>query len=138
MKKKTIMKSVLSAILMTVTVGADAQTTWVYTYDAAGNRTQRSVNNGSKARQKTIDESINLIEDEKTKAIMDIEGMKLKIESLGCSNVNIAIYDLTGREMITRCTDSGTVVIDLRTLHRGTYILDVVIDNEKRTCKFNK
>ena len=51
MKKKTMMKSILLTFMMTLTVGVSAQTTWVYTYDAVGNRTQRTVT-GSKARQK--------------------------------------------------------------------------------------
>ena len=81
MKKKTMMKSILLTFMMTLTVGVSAQTTWVYTYDAVGNRTQRTVT-GSKARQKSTTTSINLIDDEKVKAVMDPSLKKLKIETL--------------------------------------------------------
>lgn len=138
MKKKTMMKSILLAFMMTVTAGASAQTTWVYTYDAVGNRTQRVVNSGSKARQETTTTSICLIDDEKIKVVMEKGNRRLKVETLGRNNAYIAIYDLTGRELISRQTDSETTYIDLSTLHRGTYILAVELDNEKKTSKFNK
>jgi YD repeat-containing protein len=138
MKKKVMMKSILLAFMTAVTAGASAQTTWVYTYDAVGNRTQRTVNTGSKARQKTTTLSKDLMNDEKIKAVMENGNRRLKVETLGRSNVFITIYDLTGKELISRKTYSETTYVDLSTLHRGTYILAVELENEKKTCKFNK
>ena len=71
-----MMKTILLAFMMTMTVGVSAQTTWVYTYDAVGNRTQRTVNTGSKARQKSTVTSVNLIDDERIKAVMDPDHRK--------------------------------------------------------------
>jgi hypothetical protein len=76
--------------------------------------------------------------DEKIKAVMENGNRRLKVETLGRSNVFITIYDLTGKELISRKTDSETTYVDLSTLHRGTYILAVELENEKKTCKFNK
>ena len=137
MNKKEVMKSILLAFMMTMSVGASAQTTWVYTYDAVGNRTQRTVNTGSEARKKSTATSINLIEDEKIKVVMDSDHRKLKVETLGIGSVSIIIYDLTGREVFSRNADTEIVQIDLTSLRRGTYILAIEIEGEKKSVKFN-
>lgn len=53
MKKETILKSVILAFMAMSATNVCGQTTWVYSYDSTGNRTQRVVNNGAKARQRT-------------------------------------------------------------------------------------
>lgn len=137
MKKKTMMKSILLTFMMTLTVGVSAQTTWVYTYDAVGNRTQRTVT-GSKARQKSTTTSINLIDDEKVKAVMDPSLKKLKIETLSIVNSSIFIYDMTGKELFSKVSDTESVQIDLSSLRRGTYILTIEFEGEKKSVKFNR
>lgn len=137
MKKKTMMKSILLTFMMTLTVGVSAQTTWVYTYDAVGNRTQRTVT-GSKARQKSTTTSINLIDDEKVKAVMDPSLKKLKIETLSIVNSSIFIYDMTGKEIFSKVSDTESVQIDLASLRRGTYILTIEFEGEKKSVKFNR
>lgn len=138
MKKKTMMKSILLVFVTTMTVSVSAQTTWVYTYDAVGNRTQRTINTGSKARQKPTTTSINLIDDERIKAVMDSGHRKLKVETLGIGNASIFIYDLAGKEMFSKNSDSESVQIDLTVLRRGTYILTIEFEGEKKSVKFNK
>ena len=138
MKKKAMMKTILLAFMMTMTVGVSAQTTWVYTYDAVGNRTQRTVNTGSEARKKSTATSINLIEDEKIKVVMDSDHRKLKVETLGIGNASIFIYDLAGKEVFSRNANSESVQIDLSSLRRGTYILAIEIEGEKKSVKFNR
>ena len=137
MKKKTMMKSILLTFMMTLTVGVSAQTTWVYTYDAVGNRTQRTVT-GSKARQKSTTTSINLIDDEKVKAVMDPGLKKLKIETLSIVNSSIFIYDMTGKELFSKVSETESVQIDLSSLRRGTYILTIEFEGEKKSVKFNR
>ena len=137
MKKKTMMKSILLTFMMTLTVGVSAQTTWVYTYDAVGNRTQRTVT-GSKARQKSTTTSINLIDDEKVKAVMDPSLKKLKIETLSIVNSSVSIYDMTGKELFSKVSDTESVQIDLSSLRRGTYILTIEFEGEKKSVKFNR
>lgn len=124
-------------LLAITSVSANAQTEWVYSYDATGNRTQRTVNTGPLARKKESSTK-NLLSDSKINAILDSEHNRLKIETLGSIGADIAIYDLSGRELVsTRVVDKITN-IDLSSMRRGTYILTVEIDNEKKTCKFNK
>lgn len=137
MKKETILKPMMLAILMMLALGANAQTKWRYTYDAKGNLTQRTITTGSSAREKSSS-SIDLFPDGKIKAILEGGHNRLKIETLGYQNADIIIYDLSGMEMISRHANSEITTIDLNILRRGTYILTVEVDNEKKTCKFNK
>lgn len=128
----------LVMLLMTASVeNANAQAEWNYSYDATGNRTQRTVNNGSSARKKASSNK-NLFEDGRINAILDREHNKLKIETLGNSDASVSIFDLSGKELISIVSTSEVYVIDLGDISRGTYILTVEIDNEKKTCKFNK
>lgn len=139
MKKKTaILKSVLLALSMVSATSASAQTKWKYTYDATGNRTQRTITTGSSARQMTASSAVNLFPDGNVKAVLDGGRNRLKIETLGYQNADIFIFDLSGRELISRHADSETTTIDINKLRHGTYVLSVELDNEKKTCKFNK
>ena len=52
MKKEMILKSVMLAFIAMSAVNVCGQTTWVYSYDDTGNRTQRVVDTGAKARQR--------------------------------------------------------------------------------------
>lgn len=139
MKRKTaILKSVLLALSMVSATSADAQTKWKYTYDSTGNRTQRTITTGSPARQMTASSAVNLFPDGNVKAILDGGCNRLKIVTIGKPDAVIAIFDLSGRELISRHADSETTTIDINKLRHGTYVLSVELDNEKKTCKFNK
>ena len=136
--EKTFMRSLVLLLVMTFAKGANAQTHWNYAYDATGNRIQRTVTTGSSARQENKLSATDLFPDGKVKAVLDRGGNRLKIETQGNNNADIGIYDLVGREIISRHSASETTVIDLSDLRRGTYILSVEMGNDKKTCKFNK
>ena len=136
--EKTFMRSYVVLLVMTFAKGVNAQTHWNYSYDATGNRIQRTVTTGSSARQKDKLSATDLFPDGNVKAVLDREGNRLKIETQGNNNADIGIYDLVGREIISRHSASETTVIDLSVLRSGTYILSVEMGNDKKTCKFNK
>lgn len=52
MKKETILKSLMLVFMAISAANVCGQTTWEYRYDDTGNRTQRVVNTGAKARQR--------------------------------------------------------------------------------------
>ena len=102
MKKmgKRLSKALVMLLMTTSVENANAQAEWNYSYDATGNRTQRTVNNGSSARKKASSNK-NLFEDGRINAILDREHNKLKIETLGNSDASVSIFDLSGKELIS-------------------------------------
>lgn len=135
--KKVITKSVMLSLFVMMAVNGQAQTHWAYSYDATGNRTQRTITSGSTTRKKTAPIK-DLFNDDDIRAQLNENHSKLMIETLGCNNVEITIYDLTGKEMIFRRSESEVTLIDIAQLRRGTYLLSVEINAEKRSCKFTK
>lgn len=141
MKKGTILKTILLAFMAMSATNASGQTTWVYSYDNAGNRTQRVVNSGSKARQTTATKPNNLLRDEKISATIDDSRNSIKVEILGLTNFDVAdanIYDLSGIQLLSQHIESVVTTLNLAKMRKGTYILNIVLNGESRSCKFNK
>lgn len=137
MKKRTFQKLILILLLITATSSAQAQT-WKYTYDANGNRTARQV---VSKPAKTRSVSDDLFTDEGVSATIDGGHNKMKVEILRKErfiDADIIIYDLSGREVLNRRMDSEVMTVDLGQLHRGTYILTIEQNGEKKSCKFSK
>jgi hypothetical protein len=104
MKKETILKSMMLAFMAMSAANVCGQTTWVYSYDNTGNRTQRVVNTGAKARQRAAASPNNLLSDEKISATIDGNRNNIKIEILGLKTTDVAevaIYDLSGIQVFS-------------------------------------
>jgi hypothetical protein len=141
MKKETILKSMMLAFMAMSAANVCGQTTWVYSYDNTGNRTQRVVNTGAKARQRAAASPNNLLSDEKISATIDGNRNNIKIEILGLKTTDVAevaIYDLSGIQVLSRRIESEITSLNLGKLRKGTYILSIVLNGETRSCKFNK
>lgn len=140
MKKETILKLVMLAFMMMSAANVCGQTTWVYSYDNTGNRTQRVVNTGAKARQRAASPN-NLINDEKVSATIDANRNTIKIEILSLKSTDeaeVAIYDLSGIQMLSRRIESEVTTLNLGKLRKGTYILSIALNGDTKSCKFNK
>lgn len=140
MKKEMILKSVMLAFMAMSAINVCGQTTWVYSYDNAGNRTQRVVNTGAKARQRAASPN-NLLSDEKISATIDANRNTIKIEILSLKSndeAEVAIYDLSGILLLSRRIESEITTMNLGKLRKGTYILSIVLNGETKSCKFNK
>ena len=141
MKKGTILKSVMLALMVMSAANVWGQTIWVYSYDNVGNRTQRVVNTGSKARQRSAATPNNLLNDEKISATIDANRNNIKVEILSLKSsdeAEAAIYDLSGIQILTRRIESEITTLNLGKLRKGTYILSVILNGETKSCKFNK
>lgn len=141
MKNKTILKSVMLAFMAMSAMNVCGQTTWVYSYDNTGNRTQRVVNSGSRARQTTATKPNNLLKDEKISATIDDSRNSITVEILGLTNIDVAdatIYDLSGIQLLSQHIESVVTTLNLAKMRKGTYILNIVLNGETRSCKFNK
>lgn len=136
MKKKAFLKTIALSTMMLIAASAQAQTHWTYSYDATGNRTQRTVTSAS-VRQRMSATTNYLITDDKVKAVLNANHSQIKVETLGNGKSDVTIYDLTGKEMMFRHAESESTVIDISTLHRGTYVLSIEVAGEKKSCKFN-
>lgn len=140
MKKETILKSLMLVFMAMSAANVCGQTTWVYSYDNTGNRTQRVVNTGAKARQRSASPN-NLINDEKVSATIDANRNNIKVEILSLKSndeAEVAIYDLSGIQILTRRIESEVTTLNLGKLRKGTYILSIVLNDETKSCKFNK
>ena len=141
MNKETILKSMMLAFMAMSAANVCGQTTWVYSYDNTGNRTQRVVNTGAKARQRAAASPNNLLSDEKISATIDGNRNNIKIEILGLKTTDeaeVAIYDPSGIQVLSRRIESEITSLNLGKLRKGTYILSIVLNGETRSCKFNK
>jgi hypothetical protein len=141
MKKETILKSMMLALMMMSVANVCGQTTWEYSYDNTGNRTQRVVNTGAKARQRAAASPNNLLSDEKISATIDANRNNIKVEILSLKSTDeaeVAIYDLSGIQILTRRIESEITTLNLGKLRKGTYILSIVLNSETKSCKFNK
>lgn len=141
MKKETILKSVMLAFMAMSATSVCGQTTWVYSYDNVGNRTQRVVNTGSKARQRSAATPYNLLNDEKISATIDANRNNIKVEILSLKSNDEAeatIYYLSGVQILTRRIESEITTLNLGKFRKGTYILSVILNGETKSCKFNK
>lgn len=140
MKKETILKSVMLAFMAMSAANVCGQTTWEYRYDDTGNRTQRVVNTGAKARQRAASPN-NLINDEKVSAAIDANRNNIKVEVLSLKSsdeAEVAIYDLSGIQILSKRIESEITTLNLGKLRKGTYILSIVLNDETKSCKFNK
>lgn len=140
MKKETILKSVMLVFMAISAANVCGQTTWEYSYDNTGNRTQRVVNTGAKARQRAASPN-NLLSDEKISATIDANRNTIKIEILSLKSndeAEVAIYDLSGILLLSRRIESEITTMNLGKLRKGTYILSIVLNGETKSCKFNK
>lgn len=141
MKNKTILKSVMLAFMAMSAMNVCGQTTWVYSYGNTGNRTQRVVNTGAKARQRAATSPSNLLNDEKISATIDANRKIIKVEILSIKSTDeaeVTIYDLSGIQILTRRIESEVTTLNLGKLQKGIYILSIVLNGETRSCKFNK
>lgn len=141
MKKETILKLIMLALMVMLAANVSGQTTWVYSYDNVGNRTQRVVNTGSKARQRSAATPNNLLNDEKISATIDANRNNIKVEILSLKSsdeAEAAIYDLSGIQILTRRIESEITTLNLGKFRKGTYILSVILNSETKSCKFNK
>lgn len=139
MKKKIVMRSVILLYLTMKTISVSGQTTWQYTYDNTGNRTQRVVTTGTPARKKNS--TAKLIDDEKVTAIMINNRNGIKVEVLGYNSSDMAeafVYNLSGMQLISKRIESEITTLNLGKLRRGTYILALELNGETKNCKFNK
>ena len=140
MKKETILKSLMLVFMAMSAANVCGQTTWVYSYDNTGNRTQRVVNTGAKARQRSASPN-NLINDEKVSATIDANRNNTKVEILSLKSndeAEVAIYDLSGILLLSRRIESEVTTLNLGKLRKGTYILSIALNGETKSCKFNK
>lgn len=140
MKKETTLKSVMLVFMAISAANVCGQTTWVYSYDGNGNRTQRVVNTGAKARQRAASPN-NLINDEKVSAAIDANRNNIKVEVLSLKSsdeAEVAIYDLSGIQILSKRIESEITTLNLGKLRKGTYILSIVLNDETKSCKFNK
>lgn len=126
------------------------QTTFTFTYDASGNRTDRTilliksaiindtVSNTQKPEQKQkIEDSIGFhvikIYPNPTVGLLNVE-IPFKNEQ----KISIMVYDLNGKVLIEKIVNDQNTIINLSEHPAGIYILNVIIGKFRKDWKIIK
>lgn len=115
-----------------------------YTYDLSGNITSRkvislsmrsSIDSTTISRSSFEDKEVNVkIYPNPTKGILRISIDNLDLQE----NMDILIYDLSGRLLINTKREGSEIELDLSSYQNGTYILRLIRNNEKSEWKILK
>ena len=122
-------------------------TTYVFTYDASGNRTQRAIGSlKSAVIQASTSENTNkdFIEAElanldikiypnPTKGILEVE-----IPNIGETKPMLIIFNSQGKQILIHPISNQTSTVNLSDQPPGTYILKLILDQESLNWKIIK
>ena len=121
-------------------------TTYVYSYDASGNRTDRIIdltksgkipNGSSISSEDFFDDKIadfNIkIYPNPTKGILKVE-----IPGLGDQNARLAIYNLQGKQIVNNKVFNNLSTVNLSNYPPGMYILKILIGQKSSEWKIIK
>ena len=122
-----------------------AQTTVYYGYDAAGNRTSRTINLPPKTPDNTATELSIVHKDQLNGLEYSIypnptQG-ELKIEIKNWTseaNLRLSVHDLSGKLLLQQNILSEATILDLEEYSHGTYLLIIYSGNNKHEWKIIK
>ena len=115
-----------------------AQSTLHFTYDDAGNRTERTIVVSSQAPMLDATSVNNLYEDTQIR-ISNNEANVLKVEIMGLQGTaHLSVYNSSGRQYVTTEITSTVSVVNISTVPKGVYVLSIDINGEKNTWKLIK
>lgn len=115
-----------------------AQSTLHFTYDSAGNRTERTIVVNSSAPQMSTSSDNSLYKDESIR-ISNHQQDVLTVEILGLTGVaQVAIYDSSGRQFIAVEINSSISNVDISSVPHGIYVLKILANGKTNTWKLIK
>lgn len=150
MKRKYYFLPVICFLLLIVSVpsfGMSGDTTFVFTYDASGNRTERVIDLTKSAE---ITASSSAANEEKTfeaeLSSLDIriypnptKGLlKIEIPDIGDIKPTLVVYNLQGKQIIHKVVSGPTSTINLSNQPSGMYIMKIVNGQESVDWKIIK
>jgi hypothetical protein len=135
---KTI-KTLITIVLMSISYNGMAQHSISYSYDAAGNRTGRSITvTPVKDRDATDIEEVNDNPEGKVRVMADSKLGVIKVEIIDYSDndqCHITLFD-TGGTVLTDIPEAEPVtLIDISDKPSGIYILQAVLNGRSDTWK---
>lgn len=136
------MKKIL--LFLVLAIGINAQAVVIkYTYDNAGNRTKRAVDQNARYSQQNIsqnDTSIMLCDKKIGIFPNPTDGpIKIEVSFLGANDKGeIFIYDISGQLVLTKKIEGMITNIDLSARPSGMYVMNIRINQEENTWKIIK
>ncbi|MFA5328478.1 MAG: T9SS type A sorting domain-containing protein [Prolixibacteraceae bacterium] len=126
-----ILATTIVLFLRTTSMYAVTDSTYVYTYDSSGNRTERVINFNKSAR---IDSNLSTITEELGELSIKIypnptKGI-LKVELTGNNNeedTRLIIYNANGSQIINKQIPNNLEMVNLSGFPTGIYILKIVV-----------
>lgn len=150
MKSKYYFFSVVCFLLLIISVpsfGMCGDTTFVYTYDASGNRTERVIDLTKSAEIAASSSSTNeeqLFEAELANLDIRIypnptKGLlKVEIPDIGDIKPTLVIYNLQGKQLVNKTVSNQISTINLSDQPPGMYIMKIVNGEESLDWKIIK
>jgi len=142
-----IIKMLVAALLLHITVSLSAQHRIIYSYDAAGNRTKKEIvtepqkapgnrQNAPRGRNNTgftgrHDAEIHAQDDGRC-IVTSIKGLTTG------DRCHIEMYSALGAMVMRRDAGNGITVLDMDNMQSGVYLLRVAINDEAKTWKITK
>ena len=115
-----------------------AQSTLHFTYDSAGNRTERTIVVNSSAPQLSTSSGDALFEDEDIR-ISTIERNVLRVEVFALKGTaQVSIYDNSGKQYIASTLNSAVSNVDISSVPDGIFILKILANRKTNTWKLIK
>lgn len=136
------LKLLIPALLITMWVGAQNVS---YIYDLAGNRTDRVINLGQRAKQGQGNADSQTVKDviaghdiqiypNPTKGQLAVEMSGYSDQSTG----EVGLYESSGKLIMSQKLSSSIVTFDLSANPSGIYLLHIKLNNELLTYKIIK
>ena len=150
MKSKYYFFSVVCFLLLIINIpsfGISSDTTFVFTYDASGNRTERVIDLTKSAE---ITASSSSLSEEKLfeaeLANLDIRiypnptkgVLKVEIPDIGDIQPTLVIYNLQGKQLVHKTVSNQISTINLSDQPAGMYIMKIVYGQESLDWKIIK
>lgn len=142
-----LMKKVaFSALLIISTMTAMAQQKLSYAYDAAGNRTSRTIvmrarNANASDQEKTVEKSISMVADRQLKIYPNPVKDRLNIQLAHFDNKSVGtvlLYDTSGKMLYNQQITREDFFVDMSQYPKGYYMLRILINDEQSMWKIIK
>ena len=131
-------RALISIIFAAMSAVCFAQSTLHFTYDSAGNRTERTIVINSSAPQMSTSSDNSLYKDESIR-ISNHQQDVLTVEILGLNDAaQVAIYDSSGKQFIAVEINSSISNVDISAVPHGIYVLKIHANNKVNTWKLIK
>lgn len=128
-------------LLLSCSLGLNAQTKIGFSYDVAGNRVKRELvlsRSQSQEAKRSFTYS-DMLSDHQIQIVPNANSGKVKVVALdGKTQFDVMVYNVSGQNVLVLKNVKGQTEVDLSNQPNGIYVLVLEIGQEKNTWKIMK